>query len=143
MKRFFIALLMVVLFITPGFCVDPEEQNAGFLNFATPTVTIRTDAIHYIFREAPASNTTWLASHTNCTYTVLPRNCTAFEINAFGADIIMGHPEDLSTGNLYVGHKIASGTAYEWKDLDAEQRTVYFGLKSNGAGNATATFSGW
>ena len=32
MKRFLLALLAIALFVTPGFCVDPEEQNAGFLD---------------------------------------------------------------------------------------------------------------
>ena len=143
MKRFFIALLMAVLFITPGFCVDPEEQNAGFLDFTRPVQTIKPDAMTYIYREEPASLTTWLAGHPGCSYVVLPRNCTGFRINVASNAVVMGHPGDLATGASFVGIRIPAGGSYDWKDLDVEQRTINFGLLSDGTSNATATFCGW
>ena len=143
MKHIFLAILAVALFITPAFCVGPEEQNAGFLDFAQPVQTIRPDAITYIYREAPASDTTWLAEHPNCSYVVLPRMCTGFKINVASNDVIIGHPADLATGDVFVGIKIAAGSSLKWEDLDVDQRTINFGILSNGTGNATATFCGW
>lgn len=143
MKRIFLAMLAAALFVTPAFCIDPEEQNAGFLDFAQPVQTIRPDAITYIYREAPASDTTWLAEHPNCSYVVLPRNCSGFQINVSSNDVIIGHPADLATGDVFVGIKIAAGSSFEWNGLDIDQKTIYFGMLSNGTDNATATFCGW
>ena len=143
MKRFLLALLAVTLFVSPGYCVDPEEQNAGFLDFAATVHTIRPDAITYIYREAPASDTTWLAEHPNCSYIVLPRMCTGFRLNVASNDVIIGHPSDLATGDAFVGIKIAAGSSLDWENLDIDQRAIYFGMLSNGTDNATATICGW
>lgn len=143
MKRFLLALLAVTLFVSPGYCVDPEEQNAGFLPFSTSIYTIRPDAITYIYRDAPASDTTWLANHPNCQYVVLPRNCTGFRVNISSNDVIIGHPANLATGDVFVGMKIAAGSSLDWENLDIDQHAIDFGMLSNGIDNATATFCGW
>lgn len=143
MKRILLAMLAITLFTAPAFCASPEEQNAGFLPFTTTTYTVRPDAITYIYREAPASDTTWLAEHPNCSYVVLPRNCSGFQINVSSNDVIVGHPANLATGDVFVGIKVAAGSSLKWEDLDVEQRAIQFGILSNAATNATATFCGW
>lgn len=143
MKRTLMALLMVVLLAPAAFCISDEEQNAGYLHFTTAIYTIRPDAITYIYREAPASDTTWLAGHPNCQYIVLPKVCRGFSISAFGGDLLLGHPSDLATGTVYVGTKIAENSSLKWEDLDLDQKTVVFGLIANEASTATATFCGW
>jgi len=149
MKRLFwaiftgFAILCALSFSAPAFAISDEEQNAGFVHFDTAVYTVRPDAITYIYRVAPASDTTWLANHPDCQYIVLPKDCRGFELRAYGNDIVINHPENLATGDVIVGRKVASGDVLVWDHLDLEQRTINFGMLSNGTDNATATFCGW
>lgn len=144
MKRLLWAVLVVALFVTPVFALSDEEQNAGFVPFTgSVTLTVRSDAPTYIYREAPASSTTWVANHPNSSYVVLPPGCRGFQVNAFANDIIVNHPNNIATGAVYVGKKIASGSYLEWRELDLDQRTLGFALLSNSTTNATMTICGW
>lgn len=43
----------------------------------------------------------------------------------------------------YYKEQIMKRSSLEWNDLDIDQKTIYFGMLSNGTDNATATFCGW
>ena len=74
---------------------------------------------------------------------MLPARTRGFTVTAFGGDMIIGEPETLATGAVYVGTKIASGTAFKWESLSPDQRTIKFGIKMNGSAAGTATFCAW
>ena len=148
MKRLFWAFtgLMILCALSssiPVFALSDEEQNAGFVQFDTAVYTVRPDAITYIYRDAPASDTTWLANHQDCQYIVLPKDCRGFQLNAFGNDLIVNHPANIATGDVFAGVKVTAGSSLKWENLDLEQRTINFGILSNSTDTATMTISGW
>lgn len=146
MKRF-IAILMLgaLLAVAPVYATtdSQQDQNAGFLDFATTTYTLNVASAVYILGEAPASTTIWFADHPNSSYCVLPKSCKGFVMNATGSNVIIGHPNDVASGAYPVGYPVTAGTPFQWASRNPNQKALQFKVINNGATTAYVTFAGW
>lgn len=123
-----------------------QDQNAGFLDFATTTFTLNVASSVFILGEAPGNVASWTAANPNSTFCVLPRNCKGFVMNATGAACIVGHPNDVaSTTSAPVGFIVANGSSFQWASRNPNQTRVNFKVIHYGGGTVftTLTFSGW
>jgi hypothetical protein len=142
MKRLLSVILMSLLLAVTAVYAEQPDINSGFLKLATATVTISPGAVTDLLFTEPSSSTTWLAANPGGQWILLPSRCRGFQINAFGGDMIIGHPEQIATGTIYVGVKIASGTSMKWENLSPDQSVIKFRIYMNGTAG-TATLAAW
>ena len=145
MKRLLVAILVLVAATSFADTAVQVDQNAGFLDLATATFAISSQYVTDVFKEGaqPGSYTTWVASFPSGQWLVVPDRTRGILINAFHGDIIVGSREDIATGAIYVGYKIASGSWAKFEGLDSNQRKVNLRIYSNSATNSSATILAW
>ena len=142
MQRILSVMLISLLMAGTVVYAEQPDINSGFLKLATATVTISPDVVTDLLFTEPSSNTAWLAANPGGQWILLPNRCRGFQVNAFGGDMIVGHPEQVATGAVYVGVKIASGTSMKWENLSPDQSVIKFRIYMNGTAG-TATLAAW
>lgn len=142
MKRLWSVIILSLLMAGTVVYAEQPDINSGFLKLATATVTISPSAVTDLLFAAPSSPTAWLAANPGGQWILLPNRCRGFQINAFGGDMIIGHPDQIATGTVYVGVKIASGTSMKWESLSPDQSVIKFRIYMSGTAG-TATLAAW
>lgn len=103
MKRFLIVFFLLISITASAQYRTPTsvqtDQNWGYLDLATHSVTIAAD-------------------ETLNMKEILPYYAKGFKFNLFGGDVLVCSPDNISTGSLYLGDLVASGTTYPgWTGL--------------------------
>lgn len=146
MKRIVILVLLLAACPVWADTAVQTDQNRLYLDVATPTMSVTpSTGIGFWFTDdaLPATATTaFEASHSLVLY-ALPANTKGFKINAFGGDMISGHYNDVSTGTIYVGDKIASGSFIKWEGKNPVRGVSTMKILMNGTSNGTATVTCW
>lgn len=145
MKRLFFVLCALMLLVAPvnAESAVQQDQNAGFLDFATTTYTLNVASAVYILGVAPGNVASWTAANPNSSFCVLPDSCKGFVMNATGSNVIIGHPNDVASGAYPCGYPVTAGTPFQWASRNPGQKNLKFKVINNGAATAYITFAGW
>lgn len=148
MKRFILTIMLGVALLGGSVTAYAEsavqqDQNAGFLDFATTTFTLNIASSVFILGEAPGNVASWTAENPNSTFCVLPRSCKGFVMNATGSNVLIGHPNDVASGAYPVGYPVTAGTPFQWASRNPNQTRFTAKVINNGAATAYITFAGW
>lgn len=101
MKKFLLTFLLMILSV-----------SISFAQFKTPN-SVQTDQNNgYIDLTAASTSVSLAADETLNLNTILPRNTKGFKFNVFNGDVIVCGPDQVSTGTMYIGDLVASGTTY-------------------------------
>ena len=149
MKRFFAAIFGVALLLgcsVPSFgeTATQQDQNAGFLDFvASTTFTVQVGSSVILLSEAPANIASWVTNNPNAAYAVLPNGTKGFVMNATGSNMLIGHPNDVSSGAYPVGYPVTAGTPFQWASRNPNQKRISFKVINNGSTTGYVTFAAW
>jgi hypothetical protein len=95
------ALLFAFLFVAVCSFADTatqDNQNTGFINIATPTISI------------PATGVINLKSY-------IPGHAKGVIFTVHGGSVLFGHPSDLASGTVYIGLKRDNGEEFKFESL--------------------------
>ena len=146
MKRFLQILLGVTLLLGSSVYAETatqQDQNAGFLDFATTTFSLPVASAVYILGTAPGNVASWSANYPNSSFCVLPDRCKGFIMLATGSNVIIGHPNDVATGAYPVGYPVTAGTPFQWASRNPDQKRLMFKVLNTGTSTGYLMFSGW